>query len=382
MANPVVYFTGDFMATTPSQPTNHLNPSDTGFGMTINNAQPLGSSNTIYRLEWFQNVGSSPSFANGQIWRLEQYSGPANPTTEDLAEAANWSGILKTNLIPKPDLVAGLGLSGDWAVFENQGPGGNGEHLVLRFDGPFPSEPGTITLEAPRDANNNLIKTPPSIEDINTSFTESVIDGAVCFAAGTMISTAVGDRAVEDLREGDLVLTRDHGLQRIRWIGSRRLDARILAAKPNLQPVRISAGALGDGLPIRDLLVSPQHRILLRSAIAQRMFGTHEVLVAAKQLLPLDGVDIASDVTTVEYFHIMFDRHEVIISNGAETESLYTGPQALKSLKGPALEEIFAIFPELRDPDHAVASARFLVSGRQARKLVARHLQHGKPLTA
>lgn len=56
------------------------------------------------------------------------------------------------------------------------------------------------------------------------------------------------------------------------------------------------------------------------------MFGTDEVLVAAKQLLQLDGIDIATDVERVDYYHILFDRHEVMILNGAETESLYTGP--------------------------------------------------------
>lgn len=67
MPNPVVYLTGDFMASTPTQPTNYHNPSDADFGMTIHNAQPLGASTTIYRLEWYQNVGSATGFANGQM---------------------------------------------------------------------------------------------------------------------------------------------------------------------------------------------------------------------------------------------------------------------------------------------------------------------------
>ena len=204
--------------------------------------------------------------------------------------------------------------------------------------------------------------------------------GATCFANGTVIRTADGDRLVEDLRCGDMVATRDHGLQAIRWTGSRPLSAEVLAASPNLRPIRIKAGALGNNTPSSDLLVSPQHRVLVRSKTAQRMFGTEEVLVAAKQLLPLEGIDIAEDVESVEYFHILFDRHEVVISNGAETESLYTGPEALKSVGTAAREEIFALFPELRDRDHAAAGARVLASGRMGRKLAMRHARHGKAL--
>ncbi|MFD2442317.1 Hint domain-containing protein [Paracoccus kondratievae] len=202
----------------------------------------------------------------------------------------------------------------------------------------------------------------------------------VCFVRGTLLMTDRGEVAVEDLCVGDLVLTRDHGLQPVRWIGSRQLWAHELETMPNLRPVRIRAGAMGPGVPASDLMVSPQHRVLVRSKIAQKMFGAMEVLVAAKQLVLLDGIDIADDVQEVEYFHILFDRHEVVISNGAETESLYTGPQALKSVGDEAVQEICALFPELADPSHVPQPARFLPSGRQARKMGVRHLQNSRPL--
>lgn len=201
-----------------------------------------------------------------------------------------------------------------------------------------------------------------------------------CFARGTLIETAEGPRAIEDLAEGDLIVTRDNGLQPLRWIGSVRLEAEALAANPKLRPIRISAGALGEAVPAEDLLVSPQHRMLVRSRIAQRMFGTSEVLVAAKQLVTIDGVDVAEDVAGVEYFHMLFERHEVVIANGAESESLFTGPEALKMVGKAAREEIFTLFPELRLRDHAPASARPLVSGRQGRKMAMRHVQNGRAL--
>lgn len=203
-----------------------------------------------------------------------------------------------------------------------------------------------------------------------------------CFLRGTMILTTDGPVLVEDLEVGTLIVTRDNGTQPIRWVERVALSAERLRTQANLRPVRIAPGALGANLPAQALLVSPQHRILVRSAIAQRMFGAPEVLVAAKQLLPLDGIDIAQDLETVEYFHILFDRHEIVFANGTETESLYTGPQALRGVGHAARQEIFALFPELERPASLPPSARELASGRMARKLAMRHLQNGKPLVA
>ena len=202
----------------------------------------------------------------------------------------------------------------------------------------------------------------------------------VCFVAGTLIETDAGFVAVEKLKVGDKVLTRDNGFKEIFWIGSIKLSAADLRDNPSQRPIRISAGALGPQVPSTDLLVSPQHRVLVRSKIAQRMFGTDEVLVAAKQLVMTDGIDVAEDLAQVEYFHILFDQHEIVNSNGAATESLYTGPEALKSLGQAARDEIFALFPELRDIGHQAEAARMLTSGRMARKLAVRHVQNDRAL--
>ena len=201
-----------------------------------------------------------------------------------------------------------------------------------------------------------------------------------CFTRGTVIETAAGPRLIEDLAEGDLIVTRDNGLQPLRWIGSVSLSAMALELNEKLRPIRIRAGALGAGVPSRDLLVSPQHRMLVRSRIAQRMFGTSEVLVAAKQLLMIEGVEIAQGSEGVEYFHMLFDRHEVVIANGAESESLFTGTEAMKMVGEAAREEIFTLFPQLRQPDFIPASARPLISGRQGRKMAVRHVQNGRAL--
>lgn len=203
----------------------------------------------------------------------------------------------------------------------------------------------------------------------------------ICFAADASIETASGPAAAGDLKIGDMVTTLDNGVQAIRWIGKRTITEAEMEAAPHIRPIRIKRGALGDNVPTADLLVSPQHRMLVRSRIAQRMFGAQEVLAAAKQLLQLDGVDIATDLTEVTYVHFMFDAHEIVLANGAESESLFNGPEALKSVGPQALTEILQIFPELADGAEGIP-ARQLASGRMARKMVVRHLQNSRPLVS
>lgn len=212
----------------------------------------------------------------------------------------------------------------------------------------------------------------------NASYVPGV--GVPCFVAGTWIVTQRGEVKVENLAVGDLIWTVDHGMQPIRWAGKRFMSPRQLETNPGLLPIRIRAGALGDEYPEHDLIVSPQHRVLVRSKIAQRMFGCPELLVAAKQLLEVDGIDIVESPEGLTYYHLLLDRHELIIANGALTETLYTGPQALNGVGVAARHEIYAIFPELRDAAHVTEPARPLITGRRGRQLASRHAKHGQVL--
>lgn len=231
-----------------------------------------------------------------------------------------------------------------------------------------------------KNVNYNIVDDTGAVRGAMQLNANTITGAAECFARGTMIETPAGIVGIEDLAVGDLVVTRDHGAQPIRWIRSKKLTATDLMLSENLRPIRISAGALGEGLPSSDLVVSPQHRILVRSRIAQRMFGASEVLVAAKQLLELSGVEIAADLAGVEYFHMLFDQHEVVIANGAETESLYPGPQLLNTVGQVAAEEVFALFPELRDLEQSPPPARPFVVGRQARNMAHRHVANSMSL--
>lgn len=103
---------------------------------------------------------------------------------------------------------------------------------------------------------------------------------------------------------------------------------------------------------------------------------------AAKQLCALDGIAAADDLSEVEYIHLLFDRHEVVISNGAASESLYPGTEAMKALGPATVAELYALFPELRDRKDATRAARPLPVGRLGRKLAARHAKNRQPLVS
>ena len=161
-----------------------------------------------------------------------------------------------------------------------------------------------------------------------------------CFVAGTRIATPMGEVAVEALQPGDLVLTRDDGPQPLRWIGRRTVPA-----VGRMAPIAIAGGALGDHGALQ---VSPEHRVMLTHSLAEMLFGEPEVLVPAKMLVN-DTTIRPCPGGTVDYVHLMFDRHQVIWSEGLETESFFPASQSLGALDCDALAELCAIFPEL-DP--------------------------------
>lgn len=202
----------------------------------------------------------------------------------------------------------------------------------------------------------------------------------ICFTRGTMIKTIEGEKAVETLEQGDLVWTQDRGYQAIRWIGARAVSTKVLEEFENIRPIRIQAGALGGGLPKADLLVSPQHRMFLNSLIAERVSGQKEVLASARHLVQVQGIDIDTSCEPIEYWHFMFDQHEIVEANGSLSESLFTGPEALKAVPAEAREEILTLFPELQDATFSPEPARPLMSGRVARKLANRHREKGRAL--
>ncbi len=188
-----------------------------------------------------------------------------------------------------------------------------------------------------------------------------------CFTPGTLILTPEGARAVETLGPGDLVLTRDRGAQEIRWVGRCPVSETRMRAEPQFWPVRIRAGAFGAGAPERDMLVSQQHRILISGWRAELFTGEAEVLVAAAHLVDDKMVHIARDVRETEYIHLQFDHHEIVVSDGLETESLNPGPISLSTIPEASRRELAALFPEVDlGREAALCAARMMVKRHEA----------------
>ncbi|PKQ12034.1 MAG: 2,3,4,5-tetrahydropyridine-2,6-carboxylate N-succinyltransferase [Alphaproteobacteria bacterium HGW-Alphaproteobacteria-1] len=191
------------------------------------------------------------------------------------------------------------------------------------------------------------------------------VDSVPCFVAGTRIRTPEGEVAVEALRPGDLVLTKDEGAQPLRWIGMRRV-----AATGAFAPIAIAADTFGRHGGLR---LSPLHRVLIRDSLAELLFGEGEVLVAARDLVN-DRTVRRIEGGEVEYVHLLFDRHQLIWSEGLLTESFLPGPQTAHSFEAGIVAEIRALFPEI-DPATGAGyspAARRMLRPFEARLLAGR----------
>ncbi len=211
----------------------------------------------------------------------------------------------------------------------------------------------------------------------------------ICFTSGTFIETPSGPHPVERLVAGNAVQTHAVGQNGEAQTDNVRMLVKVLRSRvgrkqlemnPKLLPVRITAGALGNDLPRRDLLVSRQHRMLVSSKIAERMFGVFEVLVAAIRLTQLPGIYVDFDVESVDYFHLLFEKHEIIMAEGAPTESFFVGPESLRALHRDAKLEVLDCFPELRTHSPMTLPVRPIPTGHRQKRLVDRHRKNAKAI--
>ncbi len=235
----------------------------------------------------------------------------------------------------------------------NEGPG---TLTITHINGQEVTAGDTITLPTGQQVTLNADGTfsvagDGDEEDFNFTYSIANDDGTdvgfvnatsvPCFVAGTMIKTTRGNTMVERLKPGDMVITKDDGPQPLRWIGTRTV-----AAMGKFAPIHIQPSTFGEH---GHVLVSPLHRILIRDTAAELLFGEVEVLVCARDLA--NGRSVCRrEGGTVTYVHLMFDRHQVIFSEGLATESFLPGPQTTDVFESEIVDEICAIFPEI-DPD-------------------------------
>ena len=233
---------------------------------------------------------------------------------------------------------------------------GNGTAPLLMFLDALP--PRNSELWVVHHSLDNLVHHTPG---------DSAKGGVICFTPGTLIATPDGPRPVEHLREGDKVQTRDNGAQEVLWIGSRRMTGARLFAMPKLRPIRFRAGALGIERPDQELVVSPDHRMLIRGSAARALFNTPEVLVAARDLVNGSTIAIDTALKHVTYVHLLLPDHQVLWANGVESESFHPASTAMHTLAEDDRARLLSMYPELEyDPASYGGYARRNLSASEA----------------
>lgn len=202
-------------------------------------------------------------------------------------------------------------------------------------------------------------------------FTDPTNPIIICFAEGTIIETDLGPRPVESLLAGDLIQTHDNGLQPVLWVGRKRLDTLDLMRAPHLHPIRVPQGALGHGLPWKDLVLSPQHRLLLSDWRMELLFGDGEALAAVKHFEGCDGIMQDRAVSSVTYYHLLFDQHEIVSANGVLCESLHTGEMALEGADASLFRDVLDTDPNLSHRILNRSTARMVLKRHEAEAAVA-----------
>ncbi|NNE51208.1 MAG: hypothetical protein HKN30_02275 [Sulfitobacter sp.] len=230
---------------------------------------------------------------------------------------------------------------------------------VLDFNGQL--QVGSVTITDPDDANGGKTGTATLLDGTTVSFSQ--MESIICFAEGSLIETPYGARPIESLTPGDLILTRDHGPQPLRWIGNRTVEGR-----GRFAPVEFARGSFGNAQPLR---VSPQHRMLIEDYRAVMYFGEEEVITAADFLV--NGKTITRrEAVSVCYYHLLFDQHELVLSSGIWSESYQPGSYSLPGLNDRARDSLFKILPALRsDPNGYGQSARTSLKRAQGSLLAA-----------
>ena len=224
----------------------------------------------------------------------------------------------------------------------------------------------TVTVTSVWKPDPDAVPSPGPDQTIVTDHNLTIV---VCFTPGTSILTPDGAVLVQDLGTGDRVITRDHGVQTIRWIGATTMSAAYAAANKRLRPVLIRKGALGPDQPDRDMRVSRQHRVLVRDWRADVMFGEPEgVLVPAFSLCNDSTIVEERPTQDVTYIHIVFDNHEVVYADGIEAESFHPAARTVAGLQDAQRQELLELFPELAEgAQFAYNAARGELRGKIAR---------------
>ena len=192
------------------------------------------------------------------------------------------------------------------------------------------------------------------------------------FARGALIATGNGQIAVEDLRPGDMIKTRDNGFQTLRWISRCMIAGQTEDAGTDTLPIRIKADALGELRPLQDLVVSHRFRMLTNHPSCIPLFGSPEALAPAIDLLDGESVLQFRPSCDLMFFNLMFDGHQIIEANGLETESYHPGNYGVSIMPFQMQAHLRQIFPHLNgNLENFGKVARPMLRGFEAKVLRA-----------
>ena len=295
---------------------------------------------------------------------LNTGSGFAAPVTINAGEDVLSLSVADVNGDGHPDLVVGRETFqgvGSVAVLTGDGKGGFAAPVVYAdpgltavFQGEGPVFVGTADLNG--DGRPDIV-----VANADGSVNVLLNDTAPCYLRGTRLLTVRGEVPVEALCVGDLVVTmlgRGAALKPVRWLGHRRLALTHHPRPDEANPIRIRAGALGDGQPLRDLLVSPAHRLRL-----------DETLIRAVDLV--NGATIVQEAAaTVEYWHVELNGHDILLAEGCEAESYQDTGNRADFDNGVAI----ALHPVL-DGDAAEPCLPYALPGSALRDRLARRAE-------
>ena len=276
---------GNYTVSASAVSTTFTNDTSTTGSVAVGSST-TGSLTTIGEHDWL-----AVSLVAGQAYSIS-VTGLSDFVGLEIGTAANLDEGVESGGLPASTEAAGSTATST-AFFR---PDASGTYYIDVSD---ENGPGTYTVSVSADVTVYT-------NDSSTIGTVAV----ACYARGTHILTDKGERRVEDLKIDDRVISYSGAIKPIRWIGRRSYAGRFLAANPMIQPIRFRRGALGSGLPRQDLFVSPKHAMLLDG-----------MLVPAECLVNGATVTRSDCLTAVEYFHIELDEHDVLLAEGAPSES-------------------------------------------------------------
>ncbi len=327
-----------------------------GDGASANNAA-LNIDNTSQQPTVLITFDSGPT---GDIV-LEANGGAPDPDTTVIIDGISYDFIVEqTGDLPIgngkiPDILEGRQITVISVIIN-----GSYERFFFLTD-------GSGTLDLMNQLGNGAV----ALENTNTSPTEVFI----CFCENTDILTPNGYKKVETLKAGDLVLTDAGNAVPIIWVGQSRTSVEDMLRDPTRTPVCIPAHSVSSGVPHADLYVSAAHRVVLQSFWTEFYFGEPKVLVAAKHLLGTAAKNGPPD-QDVTYFHILLERHDVLISNGLPTESFQPSWRSFRGISAPMRRSLAdTVPPKLLQSFFKRPDAMRTLKAHEAKALVQRMLQ-------